>query len=44
MTDKKSESEKEELPPPPPPTPPPPRLIKEGVEIVKPQPENKDDK
>lgn len=38
MTDKPSEAPKEVIPPPPPP-PPPNRLIKEGVEIVKPQPE-----
>lgn len=43
MTDKKSESQNEvSLPPPPP--PPPIRQIKEGVEIIKPQQEKKDDK
>lgn len=42
MTDKKPEPPKEVIPPPPP--PPPPRLIKEGVEIVKPQPEKKNGK
>lgn len=43
MTDKKSEPPKQVSPPPPPP-PPPTRLIKEGVEIVKPQQEKKDGK
>jgi flagellar basal body-associated protein FliL len=43
MTDKKDEAPKEATPPPPPP-PPPTRLIKEGVEIVKPQPEKKNGK
>lgn len=43
MTEKKPEPPKEVTPPPPPP-PPPPRLIKEGVEIVKPQQEKKDGK
>ncbi|MGC2049823.1 MAG: hypothetical protein WA635_14585 [Gallionella sp.] len=43
MTDKKPEEQKEVALPPPPP-PPPPRLIKEGVEIVKPQPEKKNGK
>ncbi|OFZ67467.1 MAG: hypothetical protein A2V79_10280 [Betaproteobacteria bacterium RBG_16_56_24] len=41
MTDKKPEPQKEAPPPPP---PPPPRLIKEGVEIIKPQTEKKDGK
>ena len=40
MTEKTPEPPKEVTPPPPPP-PPPPRLIKEGVEIVKPQQEKK---
>ena len=44
MTDKKPEPPKEVSPPPPPPPPPPTRLIKEGVEIVKPQQEKKDGK
>ena len=44
MADKKPEPPKEVAPPPPPPPPPPTRLIKEGVEIVKPQPEKKNDK
>lgn len=43
MTDKKAEPPKETTPPPPPP-PPPTRLIKEGVEIVNPQPEKKNGK
>lgn len=43
MTDKKPEATKEVTPPPPPP-PPPPRQIKEGVEILKPLQEKKDDK
>ena len=43
MTEEKPEPPKEVTPPPPPP-PPPPRLIKEGVEIVKPQQEKKDGK
>ncbi|RFC34519.1 MAG: hypothetical protein DID91_2727702655 [Candidatus Nitrotoga sp. MKT] len=42
MVEKKPEPPKEIKPPPPPP-PPPTRLIKEGVEIIKPQPEKKDD-
>lgn len=42
LSDKKPEPPKEVAPPPPP--PPPTRLIKEGVEIVKPQPEKKDGK
>lgn len=43
MTEKKAEPPKQIAPPPPPP-PPPTRLIKEGVEIVKPQQEKKNDK
>lgn len=43
MTEKKPEPPKEVTPPPPPP-PPPPRLIKEGVEIVKPQQDKKNGK
>jgi hypothetical protein len=44
MTEKKTEPPKEVVTPPPPPPPPPTRLIKEGVEIVKPQQEKKDGK
>lgn len=44
MTDKKQEPPKQVSPPPSPPPPPPTRLIKEGVEIVKPQQEKKDGK
>lgn len=43
VNDKKTEPPKE-LNPPPPPPPPPTRLIKEGVEIVKPQMEKKNGK
>lgn len=43
VNDKKPEPPKEVSPPPPPP-PPPSRLIKEGVEIVKPLQEKKDGK
>ena len=43
VNDKKPEPPKE-VNPPPPPLPPPSRLIKEGVEIVKPLQEKKDDK
>lgn len=44
MTDKKTEPPKEIVKPPPPPPPPPTRLIKEGVNIVKPQKEDKNGK
>ncbi len=45
MTDKKLEPPKQVASSPPPPPPPPPtRLIREGVEIVKPQPVKKNDK
>lgn len=44
MADKKDEPPKETTPPPAPPPPPPARLIKEGVEIVKPQSEKKNGK
>jgi hypothetical protein len=44
MTDKKTEPPKEVVTPPPPPPPPPTRLIKDGVEIVKPQQEKKNGK
>ena len=44
MTEKKTEPPKEVITPPPPPPPPPTRLIKEGVEIVKPIKEKKDGK
>jgi hypothetical protein len=44
MTETNPEPPKQVSAPPPPPPPPPTRLIKEGVEIVKPQPEKKDGK
>lgn len=44
MTEKKIEPPKKVVTPPPPPPPPPTRLIKEGVEIVKPQQVKKDGK
>jgi hypothetical protein len=44
MTEKNPEPQKQVSPPPPPPPSPPTRLIKEGIEIVKPQPEKKDGK
>lgn len=44
MTEKKPELPKQVSTPPPPPPPPPTRLIREGVEIVKPQPEKKNGK
>lgn len=44
MNDKKAEPPKEVNTPPPPPPPPPTRLIREGVEIVKPHQEKKDGK
>lgn len=44
MTKKEPEPPKQVNPPPPPPSPPPTRLIKEGVEIMKPQQEKKDGK
>lgn len=43
MTEPPKETETETVTPPPPPPPPPTRLIKEGVKIVKPQEEEKND-
>lgn len=44
MTEKKPEPAKQVVSPPPPPPPPPTRLIREGVEIVKPLQEKTNDK
>lgn len=41
MTNHKEQDNRASIPPPPPPAPPPARQIKEGVEVIKPQPEEK---
>jgi hypothetical protein len=44
VNEEKPESKNQTIQPPPPPPPPPTRLINEGVEIIKPQTEKKNDK